>query len=342
MKRRDFLKNSAMAVGAGIVVSPLFAQEGPPPPKFISNSGDPAASHLTCYPDTENGKHQLYQLWIRKNNTVLTSYRAHRTQKYPFFYPVAGPISGLSLTAETSMPWPHHRSLFFGMDRVNGGNYWQDNLTRGQIISQGPSFAKDAAGKYKIDDVSVEIIDQCLWRQGDADPIIEDSRKFLVKVLDEKRYMIDANIVIKALTKVTAQKSNHGLFGVRCAPDLAPTGGGVLVNADGIEGEKQTLGKPSRWMAFYGRRAGPTENIVEGIAVFCPSKSPHPLFDNCPWFTRDYGNCSPMPMNWFPNGKSLELAEGEELKLRYRVVAFAGTPKDADLDGLWTEFDKAG
>jgi len=33
------------------------------------------------------------------------------------------------------------------------------------------------------------------------------------------------------------------------------------------------------------------------------------------------------------------LSNGEELKLRYRVVAFAGTPKDADLDGLWEEFD---
>jgi hypothetical protein len=28
------------------------------------------------------------------------------------------------------------------------------------------------------------------------------------------------------------------------------------------------------------------------------------------------------------------------LKLRYRVVAFGGTPRDADLDGLWEEFDR--
>ncbi len=348
MHRRHFLKTASLSLAGVGLASELFAQENKPKDYFISNGGEPALDHLTCYPDTQNGKHQLFQLWVRKNNTVLTSYRAHQTQKYPFFYPVAGPVSGLSLTAETAMPWPHHRSLFFGLDKVNGGNYWQEGLERGQIVSQGPSFAKGADGKFLIDDKSAQIVDRCLWSRkaafkdekdfSDA-PIIEDNRVFKLQLLDDRRYVIDADITVKALVPITVPKTNHGLFGVRTAPDISPVGGGKLVNADGAEGQPKTEGKPSRWLAFYGKRAGLKEDVVEGIAVFCPSKAPHPKFENCPWFTRDYGNCSPMPFNFFKGDEKLELAEGEELKLRYRVVAFAGTPQDADLDGLWTEFD---
>ena len=332
MHRRNFLKTASLSLAGMGLAADLFAQD-----YFISNGGEPAQEHITCYPNVDGG-HQLYQLWIRKNNAVLTAYRAHQTQKYPFFYPVAGPISGLSLTAESAMPWPHHRSLFFGLDRVNGGNYWQGNLAHGQIVSQGPAFAKGEDGKFKIDAVSAEIVDRCLWGRNN-ESVIEDNRRFLVKILDEKRYIIDAWITMKMLTDVTVMATNHGFFGVRTAPDLSPVGGGVLVNAEGVEGMNKTLGKPSRWVAFYGKRAGLKEEIVEGIAVFCPSKAPHPRFENCPWFTRDYGNCSPMPMNFFKEDEPLLLSNGEELKLRYRVVAFAGTPKDADLDGLWEEFD---
>lgn len=347
MHRRHFLKTSTALLGTGLFAGQLLGQKQN---QFIDNGGEGAHSHLTCYPNTENGRHQLYQLWVRNDNVVLTSYRAHQTQKYPFFYPFTGPASGLSLTSESGSPWPHHRSVFFGLDRVNKGNYWQGSLPQGQIVSQGPSFAKNEDGSFKINETSVEIVDDCLWRQGENDPIIEDKRRFVIRVLDERRYVLDAWFDVKALADITVEQTNHGLFGVRCAPDIAPTGNGVMVNADGAEGQEKTLGKPSRWMAFYGKRAGVTkaneegkaEDIVEGIAVFCPSKAPHPTFENCPWFTRDYGNISPTPMNWLKKDQPFTLPKDDELKLRYRIVAFTGTPKDADLDGLWEEFDNAG
>lgn len=339
MFRRDFLKTAVLAgtaASSGLLTGELFAQKD-----LIDNGGEGPHPHLTCYPDIQNGKHQLYQLWINKNNSVLTSYRAHQDQKYPFFYPVSGPVSGLSLTAEHGRPWPHHRSLFFGLDRVNGGNYWQDNLGRGQIVSQGPSFAKGADGKFKIGTDFAEIDDRCLWIRPEQskEPIIEDKRHFVIKILDDRRYILDAQINVKALVPITVEKTNHGLFGVRTAHDISPAGGGVLVNSEGQKGQEATIGKPANWMAFYGKRAGTAPNVVEGIAVFVPSKAPHPLFEDCPWFTRDYGNISPTPCNFFPNGVKLELAKDEELKLRYRVVAFAGTPEEAGLNALWKDFD---
>ncbi len=339
-QRRNFLKASILFAGTGLMGGDLFGQGK----KFIDNGDAQPQQHLTCYPDTEEGKHQLYQLWVRKNNTALTTYRAHPTQKYPFFYPLAGPVSGLSLTSESGRPWPHHRSVFFGADRVNGGNYWQDRLERGQIISQGPSFGKDADGKYKVGPDSVEIVDRCLWirpeqSKAPKDAIIEDNRVFTITLIDDRHYILDAKIDVKALVPVTIPKTNHGLFGVRTAFDLAPTGGGNILSSEGGTSQKATEGKPAKWMAFYGQRTGLKESIVEGVAVFCPTKAPHPQFENCPWFTRDYGNCSPMPFNFFKQGEKFQLAEGEEMKLRYQIVAFAGTPQEAELDALWEDFN---
>jgi len=349
MDRRQFLQTSLLAAGTGLALSSLSvqglsAQEQRVDPKtLIDNGGEGPQKHLTCYPDTDNGRHQLHQLWVSWDNTVLMSYRAHQTQKYPFFSPMAGPISGLPLVTETGRPWPHHRGVFFGLDNTNGGNYWQDNLGRGQIISQGPSFAKEGT-QYKLSPATAEIVDRCLWKRGTDEPIIEDQRKFVIKVLDERRYILDADIVMKALTDVRIGQTNHGLFGVRCTHDLSPAGGGTLESSEGTKGERNTLGKPARWMAFYGKRAKLREEIVEGIAVFCPSKAPHPAFRDCPWFTRDYGNISPMPMLWLRErgDDPLTIPQGEELRLRYRVVAFGGTPADAGLNGLWEEFDKVG
>ena len=89
------------------------------------------------------------------------------------FWPVNGPQLGQSITTETSQPYPHHHSLFFGCDRVNGGNYWQDTNERGQILSQGPKIVESSGGK-------VVLADECLWRQPGKEPIIRDTRRITI------------------------------------------------------------------------------------------------------------------------------------------------------------------
>jgi hypothetical protein len=47
-----------------------------------------------------------------------------------------------------------------------------------------------------------------------------------------------------------------------------------------------------------------------------------------------------MPMLFIPQGETIKLPKGEVLKLRYRVVAFAGTPAEAGVPALWNEFNE--
>ncbi len=70
---------------------------------------------------------------IRINGDLLTNYILSEHEKYPFFFPVNGP-SKASVTSMRNANYPHHSSLFFGCDKVNGGNYWQEGLERGQIV----------------------------------------------------------------------------------------------------------------------------------------------------------------------------------------------------------------
>jgi hypothetical protein len=83
---------------------------------------------------------------FRVNGNLFTSYILSDFEKYPFFYPVNGP-SNASVTSMRNANYPHHSSLFFGCDRVNGGNYWQETLTDGQIISLRADILKPAETK---------------------------------------------------------------------------------------------------------------------------------------------------------------------------------------------------
>ena len=48
-------------------------------------------------------------------------------------------------------------------------------------------------------------------------------------------------------------KTNHSLFSARMAADLSVTNGGTMINAEGAKGEKDTFGKESPWMDYYGQ-----------------------------------------------------------------------------------------
>ena len=79
---------------------------------------------------------------MRVDDRTFTRYRFGAGQKYPYFYPVNAPLSRVSVTTESSLPWPHHRSLFFSCDKVNGGNYWQESNAEGQIVSRRPTIVR--------------------------------------------------------------------------------------------------------------------------------------------------------------------------------------------------------
>lgn len=355
LTRRNFIGAglAATTAGAGRQVwaaapDPAEAKKAPPAAKSKLKQAPPEAAKLTAY---QVGP----QIWIRWANQLLTSYRAHPTQKYPYLYPVAGPLTGLSLTTESSLPYPHHRSLLFACDHVNAGNYWQGGVESGQIVSTGPRLGVCTPE-------SAEILDECEWRQPGQPVVLRDQRKITVSVPAENVRFIDAEIVWTAVQDVTIGKTNHSLFSVRAAVDITPFGGGTLLNSNGEQGETETFGKQAHWCSYYGKRYG---GAVEGIALFdhpanlsqdgfrglprpdgaeapgvddpvAKASSQHDPWSPSPWFTRDYGFISPTPFNFIQ--QPWELAAGRSVSMRWRVVLYAGEPADVGLDSLFRQW----
>ncbi|MDR1676389.1 MAG: PmoA family protein [Tannerella sp.] len=256
-------------------------------------------------------------------NTFFTSYHFADNEKYPFFYPVNAPVSGNSVTSLRNGEYPHHSSLFFGCDRVNGGNYWQEGLERGRIVSIGARIIEGQGERVVIED-------ECIWKRPDAPSPIIDRRKILISAPSDSLFVIDFDIEMEMLTDVTILKTNHSLFSARIDPALSVKQGGAMINSAGREGEKATFGEASPWIDCYGtRRTG-----VEGIAIMQhPSNKWYPS----PWFTRDYGFISPTPMYWPEDDKATQLKKGEVIRLRYRVLVHIGNVKEA---GIAQAFEK--
>lgn len=219
--------------------------------------------------------------------------------------------------------YPHHSSLFFGCDKVNGGNYWQEGLERGQIISLRADILETGGDRVVIEN-------ECIWTRPGAQSPIRDIRTITVRAPSADMFVIDFDITLEMLMDVTINKTNHSLFSGRMDPDLAVTNGGTMINAEGETAEKGTFGKASPWMDYYGERMGK----AEGMAILQhPSNKWYPST----WFTRDYGFFSPTPMYWPENGDNIILKKGETVQLRYRVLVHSGDHQTADIAG---EFEK--
>lgn len=260
---------------------------------------------------------------ININNNLFTSYIFSLDEKYPFFFPVNGPSNG-SVTSMRNANYPHHSSLFFGCDMVNGGNYWQEGLERGQIISM-------RADILPSDSTKVIIENECVWRRPNANAPIKDIRKITITAPSKEMYQIDFEITMEMLLDVTIRKTNHSLFSGRMDPDLAVINGGKMINANGDEGEKGTFGKKSPWIDCNGKRG----NKVEGMAIM---QHPSNAWFPAPWFTRDYGFFSPTPMYWPENNQETTLKKGDTIKLKYRVLVHSGDEVQSKIADQYEKF----
>jgi hypothetical protein len=223
---------------------------------------------------------------------------------------VAGPTTGVSLTAESGDPYPHHRSLLFACDRVNGANYWQEGLERGQIVSRGPQIAEPAGAR-------VVLADACDWRVQDGPADVTDQRRFAITAPSPDLRLIEADITLTAARDVQILRTNHSLFSVRAAPELTPSGGGTLVDSEGRSGEKANSGRRPR--GAPSRRA---VRRTRGIALLDHAGNRGPAL------VRATAASSLRRQQWIGDDGC---CAGDTLRLRYRCGRVCGTPDEQTL-----------
>lgn len=311
INRREMLRSSLMATSA-LALSQI------PSTSHSADFTEPVSASLglTAYQKDQ-------RILVRYNNSPVLSYRAGSDAKYPYFYPLSGPRSGLSLTTESSLPYPHHRGLWMGCEPLNKGNYWADNGTEsGQIKSVKLELLPPPA------DNTIVFVQACEWSREGSHPFNDERRYTIIRASDDLVF-IDCEFKLTAAEDVSIKKAKHAFFAIRAASDISPAYGGTLMNSEGGIGAKGTYGKPADWCGYFGKRQF-RPDLTEGIVIM---NHPENFDGKSLWFTRDYGHLSPSPLNF--QKKPFKLAEGDSFTLSYRVVLFAGTPQEANLNDVF-------
>ncbi len=269
-------------------------------------------------------------LFVRWNNSPLVNYRSQNDLKYPYFHPVNGPVSGLPLTSESALPYPHHRGIWMGCQPLNGGDYWTPNpLDEGQIKSSGVTISEEMSRPN-----FASFTDKCEWIWPGHQSPFKDERTFSVEIFPEMRqWVLDLDFRLEALEDIEIKKAKHSFVAIRAAADISPPYGGILMNSEGGTGAEGTYGKEARWCGYHGKRRQDPK-VIEGITMMTHPNNPwRPI-----WFTRDYGHLSPSPFNFLE--KPWQLEKGESIRLRYRFLLHAGSPKEAKADASYEAWVK--
>ncbi len=238
----------------------------------------------------------------------------------PFFYPLAGPASGRSLTRMGHPGAPnhdHHRSIWFGHEKVSGVNFWGDATAA--RVRQAEWLA------YHDSDAEAVMAVRLVWADGhDPKPLLEQELFAAVIPGPDGETFVELQSAFRpAAAQLEFGKTNFGFLAVRVAkPISAFFGGGTLTNSGGDVGEPALFGKPAAWVDYSGEQAG---GLREGVTYFDhPTNPGHPTA----WHVREDG--------WMGASACLggprTTTRNEPLTLRYLLHAHRGPldPKRAD------------
>lgn len=276
---------------------------------------------------------------IQVNDEEFSSYLFGEEHKYPFFYPLNGPVSGRSVTAWDQEPYPHHSSLYISLDWVRSedverGNYWQprQELDTGQVISRNPQILESNGQKVVLQDEADWIVPATGSHQ------LRDTRTVTIWAPSSSIRIMDFTFEFYILEDLSIGPTGHSFFSARMRPELAVgdpdrgpdwahLGTGTIIDSYGNRNEAETREQDADWCAYYGNNNG----VIEGVAIIQHSDNP---YYPAPWFNRDYGFMSPTPFAF--DDDPIELQAGTTLTFKYRTVVFAGDHEESDIAG-WRE-----
>ena len=241
----------------------------------------------------------------------------------------------------------HHRGLFIGYGEINGLNFWEnefkyqsnapknfDPAKNGKITLRKIKLLKPGKGAGVIE----AIFD---WIGPDGSPILEENRTMTFYASPEDQRVFDVDFILTAKQTAQFADTKEGFFAIRVADSMTEKNGGLMVNSEGAETEKNVWGKPANWVDYNGT----VEGQKVGIAIF-----DHPKNYNHPerWHSRAYGlfAVNPFGLKDFEpktEGKGgYTLRTGDTLRFRYRVIIHPGDMPKKKLDDLYSEYAKKG
>ena len=292
-----------------------------------------------------------HKINITIGDTYFSSFLYPDTLEKPVLYPIAtvgGTIvtRGFPLDPKPNDPTdhPHHIGMWFNYENVNGLDFWNNSYAI-------PKEKKSAYGWVRTDKIletsSGEkgvLAYHANWVNQQQEVLLEETTKLEFSQVGHKR-IIDRTTTLTADMPVTFNDAKDGLLGFRLAHELEiPTdkdqkftddkgivtivkgGTDKIPNGNYITSEGKTgndaWSTRGTWCKVFGKMGNDSVSIV---IIDHPNNPNYPTF----WHARGYGlfAANPLGEKIFTNGKSsknLQIAKGESVTFRYRVVIDEG------------------
>jgi hypothetical protein len=282
---------------------------------------------------------------IQIDGQLFTEYFTKAGQS-PALWPLIGPTGKPVTRAFPFEPatkggtddHPHHQSLWFTHDQVNGADFWKANVNDAKG-DRGPHIAHRDFIAVKSGGATAQIVTSNDWMHGTR-RICKDVRSFVFGTGPGDSRWIDFTIVIDAPGgDVTFGDTKEGTFALRVADSMRVDArqGGRIINSEGQENES-AWGMPARWVDY----TGPVDGEIVGIAVMAHPKTFRPTPR---WHVRTYGlfAANPFGQRDFPNPEAAKqgavtIKSGDSLTLRYRVWLHRGKTDAAAIERAFGEF----
>jgi hypothetical protein len=245
----------------------------------------------------------------------------------PFFHPLRTPAGFcLSLFEPHDHVW--HRGLWFTIKFLNGENFWEENGDFGTQTSALPPSVSHSEGG-----VIAWAHEQEWQRPQGAGSVFHETRVITYRPLDAASYALDWDICLRAQSDVFLDRTpfttwgGYGGLTMRGNRNWQKTR--LLLSDDTTH--DRPIGVPALWADLSGTFDGGRDQSG-GIALFDhPENVRHPS----PWYgatgAGHYFNAA------FLFHETMQLAEGEELRLRYRALIHDGV---LDAPQLQAAYDK--
>ncbi|QEL16212.1 DUF6807 domain-containing protein [Limnoglobus roseus] len=254
--------------------------------------------------------------------------RWHYGPQYPrpFFYPLTGPASGVSLTRMGHPGAPdhdHHRSIWFAHNKVLGIDFWADR--------KPPTIRQLDWLCYQDGDAEAVMAVKLGWFDGhDPKPLLQQDLFAALIPGPQDETMLELQSTFRpTATSLEFGKTNFGFLAVRVAKAIsAAFGNGRLTNGEGKVGEAAIFEKAAKWVDYSGEQPG---GHKEGITYFDhPSNPGHPTS----WHVRDDGWMGASACFNAPR----TITADEPLKLRYLLHVHRGLIAAKSADEIFTLF----
>lgn len=241
----------------------------------------------------------------------------------PWVFPLYTP-DGVTVLQEFPFDHPFHNGLWIAQGPIRLGDkivhLWPMPPHRkpgetlfthlGRMESLGaPTVEPHAAG--------VRFTFQTIWRSGDGDPIVDETRTVDLYSVDDATVCDVRSVQTASYGALVYETTKFGSACIRVDPRLLPTTVGEVMADGGRRGKAEVaLQQPNDYVAYEGpigngRRAG--------VLLAVPGQRPHT------WFIRDYGLATYNPTM----EEDIHIAEGASWQVGLRVVAYDGALDEA-------------